>query len=111
MGMRAIAMATRVGWGAAMFAFPRRSNRLFGTPENPYLTRAFAAREALIGAGWFAADEDARGRWYLAALGGDIADGVAAAIALRTGELDRRVATKMVAASAISFGLGALARR
>jgi len=101
-------MAVRVGWGAAMFAAPDATARLTGAPGQPYLTRAFAAREALLGIGYLRAGSPAeRDRWFLAALAGDGADIAGALLGARRGELDARTAALFAGGAAGWLALGA----
>ena len=66
----------------------RRPTAPSARPQQPFLTRAFAAREAALGiGGLLAGDRAARRRWFVATMAGDAADGVAAVVGLRTGEL------------------------
>lgn len=93
-----------------MFAAPGAANRLTGTPEQPYLTRAFAAREGLIGLGYVcAAGPSERRRWLLTGLGGDAADAVAALLGWRRGELAPTTAASFVAMAGGSIAIGAVA--
>jgi hypothetical protein len=100
----------RVAIGALAWLRPDLADRLFGmrVGESPYLWKLFGIRDVAVGLGTLRSSETQRRTWARFGLVCDAADGGAAAIGQRQGELPRS-ASALVAVPAIAVGVGALA--
>ncbi|MET0897674.1 MAG: DUF4267 domain-containing protein [Mycobacterium sp.] len=104
----------RIGIGALAWVRPHLAARLFRLPapraETSYLWRLFGVRDIAIGIGTVASQGAQRRRWARFGLACDLADGAAAALGARQGDLPRDGAVALVAvpAAAVGFGVWAL---
>ena len=102
----------RVAIGALAWVRPDVTERLFGmrSGESRYLWRLFGIRDVAIGLGTLRSSGAQRRTWAKFGLLCDAADGGAAAIGQRQGQLPGS-ASALVAVPAIAVGVGALALR
>ena len=102
----------RVAIGALAWVRPDLTERLFGMRggESRYLWRLFGIRDVAIGLGTLRSSGAQRRTWAKFGLLCDAADGGAAAIGQRQGQLPDS-ASALVVVPAIAVGVGALALR
>lgn len=116
MGLLALA-GMRIGIGALAWVRPDLAARLFRLPEPrdeaAYLWRLFGVRDVAIGVATVTAEGPRREQWARVGLACDVADGAAAAIGVRRGDLPRAGTAALVAvpAAAVGFGIWALRPR
>ena len=109
--------AMRIGIGALSWVRPDLAARLFRLPEprreTSYLWRLFGVRDIAIGIGTVSSQGAQRRSWARFGLACDIADGAAAALSAKQGDLPRAGAVALVAvpAAAVGFGVWALRPR
>jgi hypothetical protein len=106
----------RIAIGVAMFVAPRLSARLFGLDgagsATPYVGRLFASREIALGAATLATSGPAQARVVTAGVAVDAADGVAAVLSARSGDVGRVRSALLLApaVAAVVVGVGAVVR-
>lgn len=104
--------AGRIVVGAASYAAPALTGRLFGldpegNPQSPYIARLFGARDVVLGAGVLRASRKQKETWAAAGVACDVADVVAGTLAGLRGQLSPASAA-MVTATAAAFAAGGL---
>lgn len=106
----------RIAIGAASWATPRATGKLFGldsgaNPQAPYLARLFGIRDVALAWGALSSEGETQRQWLLAGLACDVADAVAGLAAGRSGYLPK-VSAALVTGTAVSAALlGAAAVR
>jgi hypothetical protein len=104
----------RLVLGAASWAAPRGTGRLFGldpdaNPAAPYLARLFGARDVALGWGTLGGSSQTRGQWLMAGVACDLADAAAGIAAGRGGYLPRHSSVMVSATALCAAALGARA--
>jgi len=112
MNAGALALAgMRIGIGALAWARPDLAARLFRLPaphnEATYLWRLFGVRDVAVGIGTVASEGAQRRQWARFGLACDLADGAAAALSAKQGDLPRDGAVALIAVPAAAVGFGA----
>jgi hypothetical protein len=106
----------RIVIGLAMFVAPRLGARLFrldgSGSATPYIGRLFASREIALGAATLAASGETRNRLVAAGVAVDAADGVAAVVSAKSGDVGKIVGGLLLAPAigAVAVGLGEVLR-
>jgi hypothetical protein len=108
-GVQALSVM-RIAIGALAWASPTLAARLFGlgspAGESAYLWRLFGIRDVVVGTATLRAPAAQRRSWVAFGLLCDTADGAAAALSRRSGDLPAGSAA-LVAVPAAAVGLGA----
>ncbi|GAA3818849.1 hypothetical protein [Nocardioides panacisoli] len=106
----------RIVIGLAMFVAPRLAARLFqldgSGSATPYIARLFASREIALGAATLATSGETRNRLVTVGVAVDAADGVAAILSNKSGDVGKIVTALLLApaAGAVAVGLGEVVR-
>jgi hypothetical protein len=108
----------RLAIGAASWAAPRVSGRLFGldaaaNPQAPYLARLFGVRDIALAWGTLGSQGETQRQWLMAGLACDVADTVAGIAGGRGGYLPKLTSALVTATalSAAAMGTSALRER
>lgn len=103
----------RIIWGVAAYAAPEANARVAGLPEKPsgevvYLTRVFGSRAFALGCGYLLSDAKARSRWRRLGRVVDVGDTAAGIVHLVRGDIPRRPAIMLTAATGAYAAVGAM---
>ncbi len=106
----------RTSIGAGAWIAPRKTGRLFGldavaNPQLPYVGRLFGIRDVALASGLLLSSGESRRLWLQLGLACDAADGIAAILAGRKGEISKLSTVLVTAPAVLALGLGIAALR